>query len=98
MEINSEYRRYFMLLSVAILAYVAAMNLVRSRVGRAFIAVRDRDVAAEIIGVDIFRYKLLAFAVSSFYAGVAGALWTYYLKIANYEQFTLGDLGLSTWR
>jgi branched-chain amino acid transport system permease protein len=88
-DINSEYRRYFMLLPVAILAYVAAMNLVRSRVGRAFIAVRDRDVAAEIIGVDIFRYKLLAFAVSSFYAGVAGALWTYYLKIANYEHFTL---------
>jgi branched-chain amino acid transport system permease protein len=89
LEINSEYRRFYMVLPVAIVAYVAAMNLVRSRVGRAFIAVRDRDVAAEIIGVDIFRYKLLAFAVSSFYAGVAGALWTYYLKIANYEHFTL---------
>lgn len=88
-EINSEYRRYYMVLPVAIVAYVAALNLVRSRVGRAFIAVRDRDVAAEIIGVDTFRYKLLAFAVSSFYAGVAGALWTYYLRIANYEQFTL---------
>src|SRR5262245_38330626 len=89
LDINTEARRYYMVLPVAIMAYVAAMNLVRSRVGRAFIAVRDRDVAAEIIGVDIFRYKLLAFAVSSFYAGVAGALWTYYLKIANYEHFTL---------
>ena len=89
LEINSEYRRFYMVLPVAIIAYVAAMNLVRSRVGRAFIAIRDRDVAAEIIGVDIFRYKLLAFAVSSFYAGAAGALWTYYLKIANYEHFTL---------
>ena len=88
-EINTEYRRYFMVLPLGIIAYVAALNLVRSRVGRAFIAVRDRDVAAEIIGVDIFRYKLLAFAVSAFYAGVAGALWTYYLKIANYEHFTL---------
>jgi branched-chain amino acid transport system permease protein len=88
-EINSEYRRFYMVLPVAVIAYVAAMNLVRSRVGRAFIAIRDRDVAAEIIGVDIFRYKLLAFAVSSFYAGAAGALWTYYLKIANYEHFTL---------
>jgi branched-chain amino acid transport system permease protein len=88
-EINSEYRRFYMVLPVAIIAYVAAMNLVRSRVGRAFIAIRDRDVAAEIIGVDIFRYKLLAFAVSSFYAGAAGALWTYYLRIANYEHFTL---------
>src|SRR3989454_7413487 len=82
-----------MVLPVAIVAYVAALNLVRSRVGRAFIAVRDRDIAAEIIGVDIFRYKLLAFAVSSFYAGVAGALWTYYLKIANYEHFTLAPPG-----
>src|SRR3989441_11136430 len=88
-NINNEYRRYFMVLPVAIVAYVAALNLVRSRVGRAFIAVRDRDIAAEIIGVDIFRYELLAFAVSSFYAGMAGALWTYYLKIANYEHFTL---------
>ncbi len=87
--INTEYRRYYMILPVGVIAYVAALNLVRSRIGRAFIAVRDRDVAAQIIGVDIFRYKLLAFAVSSFYAGVAGALWTYYLKIANYEHFTL---------
>lgn len=88
-EINTEYRRYFMILPVAIIAYVAALNLGRSRVGRAFVAVRDRDLAAEVIGVDIFRYKLLAFAVSSFYAGVAGALYTYYLKLANYEHFTL---------
>jgi branched-chain amino acid transport system permease protein len=89
-KINTEFRRFYMILPVAVIAYVGALNLVRSRVGRAFIAVRDRDVAAEIIGVNIFKYKLLAFAVSSFYAGVAGALWTYYLKIANYEHFTLG--------
>jgi branched-chain amino acid transport system permease protein len=86
---NNEFRRYYLILVFFLLAYFAAQNLVRSRVGRAFIAVRDRDVAAEIIGVNIFKYKLLAFAVSSFYAGVAGALWTYYLRIANYENFTL---------
>ena len=50
----------------------ATMNLVRSRIGRAFIAIRDHDIAAEIIGINIFRYKLLAFAISSFYAGVTG--------------------------
>lgn len=88
-EFNNEFRRYYLVLAVALLAYFGAQNLVRSRIGRAFIAVRDRDVAAEIIGVNIFKYKLLAFAVSSFYAGVAGALWTYYLRIANYENFTL---------
>src|SRR5216683_667450 len=86
---NNEFRRYYLILAFFLLAYFAAQNLVRSRVGRAFIAIRDRDVAAEIIGVNIFKYKLLAFAVSSFYAGVAGALWTYYLRIANYENFTL---------
>jgi len=88
-EINTEHRRFAMILPVAVAAYVGALNLVRSRVGRAFVAVRDRDIAAEIIGVNVYKYKLLAFAVSSFYAGVAGALWTYYLKIANYEHFTL---------
>ena len=65
------------------------MNLVRSRIGRAFIAIRDQDIAAEIIGIDIFRYKLLAFGISSFYAGVTGVLYTYYLGIANYEQFQI---------
>src|SRR6188474_2734193 len=58
-------------------------------VGRAFIAIRDQDIAAEIIGINIFRYKLLAFAISSFYAGVTGVLYTYFLGIANYEQFQI---------
>src|SRR6266849_6657396 len=55
----------------------------------AFVAVRDQDIAAEIIGINIYRYKLLAFAISSFYAGVCGVLYTYYFGIANYEQFQL---------
>ena len=88
-EFNTEFRRYYLVLVVFLLAFFGAQNLVRSRIGRAFIAIRDRDIAAEIIGVNLFRYKLLAFAVSSFYAGVAGALWTYYLRIANYENFVL---------
>src|SRR5499433_2111483 len=75
---SNEFRRYYLILTFFLLAYFAAQNLVRSRVGRAFIAIRDRDVAAEIIGVNLFKSTLLAFAVSSFYAGVAGALWTYY--------------------
>ena len=81
---------YFFLLFFAVLAIVATLNLVRSRIGRAFIAIRDQDIAAEIIGINIFRYKLLAFAISSFYAGVCGVLYTYYLGIANYEQFQIG--------
>jgi branched-chain amino acid transport system permease protein len=64
-------------------------NLFRSRVGRAFVAVRDQDVAAAVIGVDVFRYKLLAFAVSSFFVGLAGALIAFYRNIVTWERFTL---------
>ena len=88
--LSSQRDMYYFLLFFVTLAVVGAMNLVRSRVGRAFIAIRDQDIAAEIIGIDIFRYKLLAFAISSFYAGVTGVLYTYFLGIANYEQFQIG--------
>ena len=88
--LSSQRAMYYFLLVFVVLAIVGTMNLMRSRVGRAFIAIRDQDIAAEIIGINIFRYKLLAFAISSFYAGVTGVLYTYYLGIANYEQFQIG--------
>jgi branched-chain amino acid transport system permease protein len=87
--IASQRDMYFFLLVFVALAVLATLNLLRSRVGRAFVAIRDHDIAAELIGIDIFRYKVLAFAVSSFYAGVTGVLYTYYLGIANYEQFQI---------
>jgi branched-chain amino acid transport system permease protein len=65
---------YLLMFVLLVIFAVLARNLVRSRIGRAFAAVRDRDLAAAVIGVDITRYKVLAFGVSSFYAGVAGAL------------------------
>jgi branched-chain amino acid transport system permease protein len=90
MVLDSQRDMYYFLLFFVVLATIGTMNLVRSRVGRAFIAIRDQDIAAEIIGINIFRYKLLAFAISSFYAGATGVLYTYFLGIANYEQFQLG--------
>src|SRR5262250_2511223 len=90
MVLSSQRDMYYFLLVFVALAIVGTMNLVRSRVGRAFIAIRDHDIAAELIGINIFRYKLLAFAISSFYAGVTGVLYTYYLGVANYEQFQIG--------
>ncbi len=87
--LKSERQIYLFLLFFVVIALVATLNLVRSRIGRAFIAIRDQDIAAEIIGINIFRYKLYAFAISSFYAGVTGALESYYLGIANYEQFQI---------
>ncbi|HEY0639527.1 MAG TPA: branched-chain amino acid ABC transporter permease [Pseudonocardiaceae bacterium] len=65
---------YFLMFVVLVIFAVLARNLVRSRTGRALAAVRDRDIAASVIGVSLTRYKFIAFAVSSFYAGVAGAL------------------------
>ena len=90
MVLDTQRGMYYFLLVFVAIAVVGTLNLVRSRIGRAFIAIRDQDIAAEIIGINIFRYKLLAFAISSFYAGVTGVLYTYFLGIANYEQFQLG--------
>jgi branched-chain amino acid transport system permease protein len=87
--LKSQSQLYLFLMFFVVLAIVATSNLMRSRIGRAFIAIRDQDIAAEIIGINIFHYKLWAFAISSFYAGVTGVLYTYYLGIANYEQFQL---------
>ena len=87
--LETQTQLYLFLLFFAALAIVATINLVRSRIGRAFVAIRDHDIAAELIGIDIFRYKLIAFAISSFYAGVTGVLYTYYLGVANYEQFQI---------
>jgi branched-chain amino acid transport system permease protein len=87
--LKTQTQFYLFLLFFAVLAIVGTLNLVRSRIGRAFVAIRDHDIAAEIIGIEIFRYKLWAFAISSFYAGVTGVLYTYYLGIANYEQFQI---------
>ena len=88
--LETQRHMYYFLMFFVALSIVATMNLMRSRVGRAFVAIRDQDIAAEIIGINIFRYKLLAFAISSFYAGMTGVLYTYFLGIANYEQFQIG--------
>ena len=66
-----------------------ARNLVRSRIGRAFVAIRDNDLAAEVMGVNIFYYKLLAFFISCFYAGVAGSLSGHLNMIVHPDEFTL---------
>jgi len=86
---DNDKKFYYLLLGFALAAVVSGRNLFRTRVGRAFIAIRDRDISAELIGVNIFRYKLLAFSISSFYAGVAGSLWGYYTNIISPEHFTI---------
>ena len=68
---------------------VPPANLFRTRIGRAFIAIRDRDISAEVLGIPLLRYKLLSFGLSSFYAGVAGGLWAYFFRVVTPESFPL---------
>lgn len=72
--LTKEQNLYLLMFVLLLVFALMARNLARSRVGRAFAAVRDRDIAAEMMGIDLGRTKLLAFAISSFYAGCAGAL------------------------
>ena len=82
--------RYLLVLSFCIVAGLLAKNLVRSRIGRHWMAIRDMDIAAEIIGIRLLPNKLLAFAISSFYCGVAGALLLFsYLGSAETEAFDI---------
>lgn len=74
----SDAELYYLLLAAAVAAVAVARNLFRTNTGRALIAIRDQDLAAGIVGVDVARHKLVAFAVSSAYAGVAGGLMAYY--------------------
>ncbi len=88
--IDTAVKKYYLVLCIMVLLTVFGKNLVRGQLGRNWMAIRDMDVAAEIIGVSLFRHKLIAFAVSSFYAGIAGALITLtYYGAANIEEFNL---------
>ena len=88
-RLNTDFHFYWLVVALAGATALFTANLFRSRVGRAFLAVRDQDVAASVIGVNVFRYKLLAFATSSFFVGLAGALIAYYRNIVSWERFTL---------
>ena len=88
---NTPGKFYYIAISFAVVMTFFAKNMMRSKPGRAFIAVRDNDKAAEGMGIDIFRYKLLAFAICTFYAGVAGSLLVHYMMWAQLESFTLQD-------
>jgi branched-chain amino acid transport system permease protein len=84
-------RAFFYLIFVSlVMMTLFAVNIIRSKYGRAFIAIRDNDRAAEGMGIPIFKYKLLSFGISSFYAGFAGALWAYYMVSITTEPFNLG--------
>jgi len=80
---------YYLTLALVVLALVLASNLMRTKSGRAFISIRDHDVAAKIIGINLTKYKIMAFAISSFYAGVAGALYGSVMHHFDPENFNM---------
>jgi branched-chain amino acid transport system permease protein len=88
LRLNTDFRFYWIIWGLAGLTALATINLFRTHYGRAFIAIRDQDIAAEVMGIDIFRYKLLSFAISSFFVGLAGALIAHYRNIVTWERFT----------
>ena len=88
--IETPAAKYLLTLGIVAVMALAAKNLMRSETGRAFMAIRDMDVAASVIGIPMMRTKLLAFAISSFYCGVAGALYAFcYLGTVEPEAFIL---------
>ena len=88
---KSEASQFYLIISIAVLATFFAKNLARTRVGRAFIAIRDNDLAAEVMGINLFYYKLLAFFIGCFLAGIAGSLLAHWIGFMNAEQFSLTE-------
>jgi branched-chain amino acid transport system permease protein len=88
-RINNDFNFYWVTWTLVALATIMTVNLFRTHYGRAFIAIRDQDIAASVMGIDLFKYKLLAFALSSFWVGLAGALIAHYRNIVTWERFTI---------
>ena len=79
---------FYLITFITILAVLLTRNILKSRIGRAFQAIRDSDIAASAIGINLTKYKLYSFAISAFFAGIAGSLWALYLGFINPTLFT----------
>jgi branched-chain amino acid transport system permease protein len=86
---DSDPTYFYVVLVYVILMYVGAANLMRTRDGRALVAVRDHHLSAEIMGINLAKYRILSFGVSSFYAGIGGALFGHYLGFVSVEGFDI---------
>jgi len=103
--LRTERQYFYLIMLTAALATLCAKNMVRTKIGRCFIAIRDRDIAAEAMGIPLAKYKVMAFGISAFYAGIAGCLMAHYqkwivpgsfdvsLSIAYIAMIILGGLG-----
>jgi branched-chain amino acid transport system permease protein len=85
---NTEGRQFYLIIGIAAICVFLAKNMARTRLGRAFIAVRDNDLAAEVMGVNLFYYKMLAFFIGCFMAGIAGSLLAHYYGSISTDNFS----------
>jgi len=92
--LKSKTNYFYLVMTFTALATLLAKNIVRTRAGRAFVAIRDNDLAAEVMGISLWSYKLQAFFIGCVYAGVAGALLVHYYGFASVDQFPFMD---SVW-
>jgi len=80
---------YYVVIVITVLMTFFAKNIVRCRLGRAFVAIRDNDLAAEVMGISLFRYKLSAFFIGCFFPGIGGALWAHYTRSITPEYYLI---------
>jgi len=90
-DFKTDRNYYFLVLSITIIMTYLATNLARTKLGRSFVAVRDNDIAAEVMGINIAYTKIMAFGIGCFFAGIAGALGGAYYEYVNVEWFGLDD-------
>lgn len=91
LSFSSAIAKYYLIMIVTLLMFYFAKNLMRTRLGRILVAIRDNDLAAKVMGINLSAYKLIAFFLCCFYAGIAGALWAHHLGFIGAEQFSLND-------
>lgn len=88
-QFNNDQRYFYVVLFYVVVMFLFGTNLMRSRDGRAFVAVRDHYLSAEIMGINLTKYRILSFGISSLYAGIGGALFAHYLGFVSAEGFTI---------
>lgn len=89
MDLDSDRKYFYLVLFFLVVSLLMVSNLIRSRDGRAFVAVRDHYLSAEIMGIDLTRYRIMSFGLASFFAGLGGALYGHYLGYVTGEAFNI---------
>ena len=87
--LDTDQKYFYVVLFWLIISFIMASNLMRTRDGRAFLAVRDHYLSAEMMGINLSKYRILSFGISSFFAGLGGALYGHYLNFVSIEEFNI---------